>query len=174
MDRHKTPLVMMRVEQGEFLMTVHHIDRIVDVERHRVGWPGVAVAPRIDQGIGQADDLAQSRGVLPTRDRGLRAQIPPRIGQSPAGNGQHADAQNIGQTDPPLGGSQQQAPPSEVIRPPSKSAVIFLRRMAGNRNGWLDVECLKFEPSGTDWNHEQLKNKANCNCSANILILMKT
>ncbi len=34
-----------------------------------------------------------------------------------------------------LDGAEQQAPPSEVMRPPSKAAVTFLRRTDGNKNG---------------------------------------
>ena len=72
------------------------------------------------------------------------------------GNGQHACAQDIGdavrheqwiawvrdqpgktigQPDATLGAANSMTPPSEVILPPSKAAVTFLRLMAGNRNG---------------------------------------
>ena len=39
--------------------------------------------------------------------------------------------QPLGDAEPPLGLARSMTPPSEVRRPPSKAAVIFLRR-----NGW--------------------------------------
>jgi hypothetical protein len=35
---------MVRIEQGQLLMTVHGVDRVVDVQRHRGRWTGVAGA----------------------------------------------------------------------------------------------------------------------------------
>jgi hypothetical protein len=36
MERQKTAFVIMGIEQRELLMPMHHIDRVIDIERHRV------------------------------------------------------------------------------------------------------------------------------------------
>jgi len=41
----------------------------------------------------------------------------------------------FGDAEPMIGLGEQHDPPSELIRPPSKAAVIFLRRTAGKQNG---------------------------------------
>jgi len=48
----------------------------------------------------------------------------------------------VGDREPPFGLREKLTPPSEVIRPPSNAAVIFLRATAGKANGgnlWLVV-----------------------------------
>jgi len=42
MERRKTAFVIMGIEQRELLMPMHHIDRVIDIERHRVRWSAVA------------------------------------------------------------------------------------------------------------------------------------
>jgi hypothetical protein len=110
----------------------------------------------------QASQIAQVRCILPSRDGRLRAQVPAGIRQAAArqlerwiepqpievvgvfvaaGNCEDAGAQNIGQQmgDPiriaAVRDRPSMTPPSELIRPPSKAAVIFLRRTAGKQNG---------------------------------------
>jgi len=85
MDRQKAMFVVMGVEQGELLTAMHHIDRVVDVERHRARRSLVAVHPNVNERIAQPDHLAQVRCILQTRHGRLRAQIPPRVRQPAAG-----------------------------------------------------------------------------------------
>jgi hypothetical protein len=40
----------------QLLVAVHNIDRVVDVQDNRPGW--LLATPALDQGVGQADDLA--------------------------------------------------------------------------------------------------------------------
>ena len=84
-DRQEAALVVMGIEQRELLVAVNDIHRVVDVERYRFGWGPVAGAVEIDHHPHQADQVAQGRRILPARDGRLRAQIPARIGQPPAG-----------------------------------------------------------------------------------------
>ena len=79
----------------------------------------VAGAIDVDHGVGQAHHLAQVGRILPARHGRLRAQIPPAVGQASAGqlearigaqmievvgiliaagDGEHAGAQDIGDT----------------------------------------------------------------------------
>ncbi len=60
-DRHEAALVVMRVEQGQLLMAVRDVDGVVDVQRHRGRWAGVAGAIGVEHGVAQAHDLAQGR-----------------------------------------------------------------------------------------------------------------
>jgi hypothetical protein len=85
MDGHEAALVMVRVEQGKLLMPVHDVDGVVDVQRHLGGWAGEAGAVGVDHGVGQANDLAQRRCVLPARHGRLRAQIMAAVWQATAG-----------------------------------------------------------------------------------------
>jgi len=85
MDRQKAALAVVAVEQGELLMPVHDIGRVVDVEGDGGRWAGIAGAIEVDQGVGHAHHLAPSRRVLPTRHRRLRAQIAAAVGQAVAG-----------------------------------------------------------------------------------------
>jgi hypothetical protein len=65
-DRQKAALVMMGVEQGELLVPVHHVTGVVDVQHHALRRLGIAGHPLIDQSIGQADRIADCRGILQT------------------------------------------------------------------------------------------------------------
>ena len=58
MDRQEAALIIVGVPLRGFLVAVHNIDRVVDVQDNRPGWLLVTPAPDIDQGVGQADDLA--------------------------------------------------------------------------------------------------------------------
>ena len=58
-------------EQRELLMPMHHLDRVIDIERQRVSASG---------GVHETDKLAQRRRILPTRDGGLRAQVLAGVG----------------------------------------------------------------------------------------------
>ena len=58
MDRQEAALIIVGVPLRQLLVAVHNIDRVVDVQDNRSGRPLVTPAPDIDQGIGQADDLA--------------------------------------------------------------------------------------------------------------------
>ena len=63
-DRQKAMFVIVGVEQLELLMTVHHVYRVVDVERDRARCARVAVHPDVDERIGQPDRLAKTRCIL--------------------------------------------------------------------------------------------------------------
>ena len=75
----------MRVEQRELLMAVHHVERVVDVERDRFGRLGVAAAIQRHHGPHQLDHLAQAGRVFGARDGRLRAQVASAIRQVAAG-----------------------------------------------------------------------------------------
>ena len=85
MDRQEAALVVVGIEQRQLLMAVHHIDRVVDVERHARGRRLVALQPQIDQHIGKPDDGPEVWQVLGPRQRRLRAQVQPAVGQPTAG-----------------------------------------------------------------------------------------
>ena len=85
MDRQKAALIIMRIEQRQLLMTVHDIDRVVDIERHPLGRRPVALQPEIDQHIGKPDDGSQVWQVFGPRQCRLRAQVQSAVGQPPAG-----------------------------------------------------------------------------------------
>ena len=85
MDRQEAALIVMGVPFRHFLMAVHNVERVVDVQNHRDGRLLVTPAPDIDQCVGEADDLPQRRRILPARDGGLRAQIRARVRQPSAG-----------------------------------------------------------------------------------------
>src|SRR5258707_5492130 len=57
-------------------MAVNDISRIVDVERHRCGCGRVAGTVEINHHANQADEIAQGRRILPTRDGRLRTEAP--------------------------------------------------------------------------------------------------
>src|SRR6202163_4783348 len=59
MDRQEAALIVMGVEQRKLLVAMDDIHRIVDVERHRIGWPRVARTVEIDHHPHQADEIAQ-------------------------------------------------------------------------------------------------------------------
>ena len=83
-DRQKAAVVIVRVEQGQLLVAVDDIAGVVDVERHCSRGRGMAGAIKVDRHAAQLDDLAQRRGVFPSRQRGLRAQVAASVGQASA------------------------------------------------------------------------------------------
>jgi len=118
LDRQKTALIVMGIEERQLLVAVNHINSVIDVERHRCGRGRIAGAIEIDHDTHHPDQVAQPGRVLPARDSRLRAQIGPAVGQPPAselegrvaaqpveivgvliaaGNGEDAGAQDIGQ-----------------------------------------------------------------------------
>ena len=118
MDRQKTALVVMGIEERQLLVAVNDINRVIDIERHRCRWGRIAGAIEIDHDTHQPDQVAQRGRVLPPRDGRLRAQIGPAVGQPPAGqlesrvaaqpveivgvliaagNGEETSAQDVGQ-----------------------------------------------------------------------------
>src|SRR5674476_1311907 len=68
-DRQEAAFVIMSVEQRELLMAVDDIAGIVDVEHDGFRLGRVAIHPCVDQGVGQADHVAQSRRILQPRLR---------------------------------------------------------------------------------------------------------
>ena len=84
-DGQEAALVVVGVEKRQLLVAVDDVAGVVDVERHRLGLSRVGVHPGIHQGVGEADHVAQARGVLEPRQGRLRAQIGPSVGQAPAG-----------------------------------------------------------------------------------------
>ena len=58
MDWHEAALVVVRVEQGKLLVPVHDVNGVIDVQRHRLGRPGIAGAVGVHHGVGQAHHLA--------------------------------------------------------------------------------------------------------------------
>jgi hypothetical protein len=52
-DRQEAPRVVMRVEQRELLMPMHPIERVVDVERDRLGRTMMATAEQVDHGAAE-------------------------------------------------------------------------------------------------------------------------
>ena len=116
-DGHEAAFVVMRVEQRELLVAVHDVHGVINIERYRLGRPGVAGAVGVDHGVAQAHDLAQRRRVFPARDGRLRAQVATAVRQAAAGeleagigaqvvevvgvlvaagDGEHAGTQDIG------------------------------------------------------------------------------
>jgi hypothetical protein len=84
MDRQEAALIIMSVPLRQLLMAVHNVDRVIDIQHHGPGRLLVTPAPDIDQGIGEADDLAQRWCILPTRDSWLRAEVRSAVGQPTA------------------------------------------------------------------------------------------
>ena len=80
-DRQEAAFVIMSVEQRELLMAVDDIAGIVDVERDGCGLARVAIHPCVDQSVGQADHVAQTRSILQPRQGRLGTQIPARVRQ---------------------------------------------------------------------------------------------
>jgi hypothetical protein len=64
---------------------MHHVDGVVDIERHHARRPFVAVHPQLDERVAQPDHLAQARCILQARQGRLRTQIPTRIRQPATG-----------------------------------------------------------------------------------------
>ena len=84
MDRQEAALIIMGVPLRQLLVAVHNVDRVVDVQDHRPGRLRVAPAPDVDECVGEADDLAQRRRILPARDGRLRAEVTAGVGQPSA------------------------------------------------------------------------------------------
>ena len=85
MDRQKTALVVMGIEERQLLVAVNDINSVINVERHRCGRGRIAGAIEIDHDTHQPDQVAQRGRVLPARDGRLRAQIGPAVGQPSTG-----------------------------------------------------------------------------------------
>jgi hypothetical protein len=66
-------------------LTMHNIERVIDIQRDRTRWALVAGAVGVDHGIGHAYDFAQSGGILPARHGWLRAKIGAAVRQTSAG-----------------------------------------------------------------------------------------
>jgi hypothetical protein len=84
MNRQKAALVVMGVPLRPLLVAMHDVDRVVDVQHHRLRWLRIALAPDVDERVSKTDDLPQCRCVLPARDGRLRAQVPAGVGQASA------------------------------------------------------------------------------------------
>ena len=84
-DRQETAFVVVGIEQRQLLMTMNHVDRVVDVEHDRRGRRGVAGAEEIDHHPAEPDEIAQGRHVLPSRHGRLAHQVRPALRQPPAG-----------------------------------------------------------------------------------------
>lgn len=65
MEGQEAPFVVMGVEQRKLLVAVDGVGGIVDVERDRLGWMGMALAPQIHHGLCHADQGSQVRFILP-------------------------------------------------------------------------------------------------------------
>ena len=86
MDRQEAAFIVVGVEQRELLMSVHDVDRVVDVPRDGAGRTRIAGAVEIDQGVGQTDYLAQAPAyIFQARDGRLRAEVATAVGQTAAG-----------------------------------------------------------------------------------------
>jgi len=85
MDRQKAALVVVGIEERQLLVTVDHVDRVIDIEHDCLGRRGVTRAVEIDHHPAEPDEVAQSRRVLPTRHGRLTHQVRPAHRQPPAG-----------------------------------------------------------------------------------------
>lgn len=74
MDRQKTALVVVRVEQRELLLAVNRIERVVDVEDDRSRCPRPAGAKQVHHRTHHPRNLCPARRVLQPRHCWLRAQ----------------------------------------------------------------------------------------------------
>ena len=66
-------------------MAVHDIAGVIDVQGDGCGLARVAIHPCVDQGVGQADHVAQARSILQARQRRLGTQIATAVRQPSAG-----------------------------------------------------------------------------------------
>ena len=69
MDRQKTALVIVSIEQRQLLVAMRDVAGVVDVERHRRRRLFVGRHPLIDERIGKTDHVAQPGRVLEARQR---------------------------------------------------------------------------------------------------------
>lgn len=98
MDGQETALVVMNVEQRKLLMSVYHVERIVDVKRDGSWRRRLARAIAIDYHLTQPDDLPQRRRILPGRHGRLRARVCFGVRQAPAGNFERRSGTHIIET----------------------------------------------------------------------------
>ena len=126
-DRQEAALVVVGVEQRELLAAVHHVAGVVDVQRHRGRWSGVAGAVEVDHGMDQARHLAPARHVLPARHGRLRAGVGAAVRQPSAGQLEARIAAQLVEVVGVLvaAGDRQDARPQDVGR-----AVAHQQRMA--------------------------------------------
>jgi hypothetical protein len=75
MDRQKAVFIIVGVEQRQLLTAMHHVDRVVNVQRDRARRALVTVHPQIDKRIARSDHLAQIGGILQPGKGRLRTQI---------------------------------------------------------------------------------------------------
>jgi len=85
MNRQKAALIVVGVPVRQLLVAVHNVNRIVDVQHHRLGWLPVTAAPDVHECVGEEDDFPRRRRILPARDGRLRAEVPAGVGQASAG-----------------------------------------------------------------------------------------
>jgi len=74
MDRRITALAVEAVPEGQLLCTMRGVERVVDVQCDRAGRSCMAVAVDVDHLVGQGDQRAQGRGILPPGHCGLTGQ----------------------------------------------------------------------------------------------------
>ena len=75
MDRLEAALVFVGVEQRELLMAMNHIDRVVEIEDHRLGRGFVALAINIRQTSAKLDQIFERGRVFEPGDRRLRTKV---------------------------------------------------------------------------------------------------
>lgn len=117
-DRQEAARIVVGVEQGELLVTVHRIAGVVDVQRDGRRGPGKASAEDVHQRRRHPRRLDARRHVLQPAHGRLGTQVPTALRRAPhrqleqrvgtqavavvgvlvtAGDGQHAEAQHLGQ-----------------------------------------------------------------------------
>src|SRR6202035_2179015 len=84
-DRQEAAFIVMRVEQRELLMAMHHIERVIDIQRDRTRRSRITGTVGVDQGVAHAYDFAQGGGILPARHGWLRAKIGAAVWQPSSG-----------------------------------------------------------------------------------------
>ena len=84
-DRQKAALVVMGIEQRQLLVTVNHVESIVDVEDDRLGRRRIAGTVVVDHYLAELDEVAQARRVLKARHGRLAHQVRTALWQPPAG-----------------------------------------------------------------------------------------
>ncbi len=57
-DRQKAALIVVGIEERQLLVTVNHVDRVVDVEHDRLRWRRVAGTVEIDHHAAEPDEVA--------------------------------------------------------------------------------------------------------------------
>ena len=64
-DREEAALAVMAIPERELLIAVHDITGVIDIERHRLGWHGIADAVDADHLGHHPGQLACGRCILP-------------------------------------------------------------------------------------------------------------